>query len=146
MPNDKPLDTNYDELADNLLQLSNRNWIRDQLKMHTENRMAMQDSLSNLVKQRQALQLREHFSWLVWSVAQFYFGATERMSGPTGPAGDTEVENSSQFYSRVTIPDHDISGFEDQEPSISNSHISRNNPSGTKPAKLNLSKQSLGGA
>ena len=50
MPNDKPQDTNYDELADNLLQLSNRNWIRDQLKMHTENRMAMQDSLSNLVK------------------------------------------------------------------------------------------------
>ena len=35
------------------------------------------------------------------------------MSGPTGPPGDTEVENSSQFYSRVTIPDHDISGFEE---------------------------------
>ena len=55
MPNDKPVEPGYDELAEQLLALSNRNWIRDQLKMHLENRLAMQDSLSNLVKQRQAL-------------------------------------------------------------------------------------------
>lgn len=53
--NDKPVDTSYDELAENVLALSNRNWIRDQLKMHMENRLAMQDSLSNLVKQKQGL-------------------------------------------------------------------------------------------
>lgn len=76
--NDKPVDHAYDELAENLLSLPNRNWIRDQLKMHQENRMAMQDSLSNLVKQRQGLQLREHFSWFVWSVAQYYFGGPDR--------------------------------------------------------------------
>ena len=46
------MDPAYDELAESLLALSNRNWIRDQLKMHQENRLAMQDSLSNLVKQR----------------------------------------------------------------------------------------------
>ena len=44
----------------------------------------MHDSLSNLVKQKQALQLREHFSWLVWAVAQFYFGAPDRSSGTDG--------------------------------------------------------------
>ena len=72
-------------------------------------------------------------------MAQFYFGAPERSSAGPGPTGETEVDNS-QFYSRVTIPDHDISGFEDQEPSVSNSLISRTNHiSGTKPAKLNLS-------
>ena len=86
MINDKPVDTAYDELAESLLALNNRNWIRDQLKMHQENRLAMQDSLSNLVKQRQALQLREHFNWMVWAVAQYYFGATERGQAGMGPA------------------------------------------------------------
>jgi len=38
----------------------------------------MQDSFSNLVKQRQALQLKEHFTWFVWSVGQYYFGAPDR--------------------------------------------------------------------
>ena len=38
--NDKPVDTNYDALAESILALSNRNWIRDQLKIHMENRMA----------------------------------------------------------------------------------------------------------
>lgn len=55
MINDKPVDPAYDDLAEILLALDNRNWIKDQIKMHTDNRMAMQDSLSNLVKQRQAL-------------------------------------------------------------------------------------------
>ena len=41
MPNDKPVEPGYDELAEQLLALSNRNWIRDQLKMHLENRLAM---------------------------------------------------------------------------------------------------------
>jgi len=53
--NEKPIDTNYDALAESILALSNRNWIRDQLKMHMENRNVVQDSLSNLVKQKQAL-------------------------------------------------------------------------------------------
>ncbi len=55
MINEKPVEPAYDELAEQLLALNNRNWIRDQLKMHLENRLAQQDSLSNLVKQRQAL-------------------------------------------------------------------------------------------
>ena len=55
MINEKPVDPAYDDLAEILLALDNRNWIKDQIKMHTDNRMAMQDSLSNLVKQRQAL-------------------------------------------------------------------------------------------
>lgn len=69
MLNDKPPDPGYDDLAESILALNNRNWIADQLKMHQDNRLAMQDSLSNLVKQKQALQLREHFSWFVWAVA-----------------------------------------------------------------------------
>ena len=52
MINDKPVDPAYDDLAETLLSLNNRNWIKDQIKMHSENRLAMQDSLSNLVKQR----------------------------------------------------------------------------------------------
>jgi len=78
MVNDKPVDPAYDELAESIMALSNRNWIRDQLKMHMENRLAMQSDLSTLPKQKQALQLREHFSWLVWAVAQYYFGAPDR--------------------------------------------------------------------
>jgi hypothetical protein len=46
-----------------------------------ENRNVVQDSLSNLVKQKQALQLREHFTWIVWAVSQYYFGAPDRASG-----------------------------------------------------------------
>ena len=34
MVNDKPIDPAYDDLAEQLLALSNRNWIRDQLRMH----------------------------------------------------------------------------------------------------------------
>ena len=34
MPNERPQDTGYDELAEQILALNNRNWIADQLKMH----------------------------------------------------------------------------------------------------------------
>lgn len=77
----------------------------------------MQDSLSNLVKQRQALQLREHFTWMVWAVAQYYFGAPDRSSAPI-PTDEHDNSQTNHFHSRVTIPDQEVSGFEDQEVSM----------------------------
>lgn len=77
---DKPVDPCFDELASNLLNLNNRNWILDQIALHSESRMAMHDSLGNFAKQKKLLQLREHFSWLVWAVGQYYFAAPERVS------------------------------------------------------------------
>jgi len=68
-----------------------------------ENRLAMQSDLSTLPKQKQALQLREHFTWLVWSVAQFYFGAPDR-SQVQGTENDLDA-STAMFHSRATIPD-----------------------------------------
>ena len=48
--NDQPVDPNDDGLAENLLNLPNRNWIKDQIQMHMENQNVMQDSLDSLVK------------------------------------------------------------------------------------------------
>ena len=69
MVNDKPIEPNDDLLAENILALSNRNWVKDQIQLHNESQMGMQDQLSDLPKQKKAIQLREHFSWLVWAVA-----------------------------------------------------------------------------
>lgn len=61
----------------------------------------MQDSLSNLVKQKQSLQLREHFTWLVWAVAQYYFGGPERQPSTAGAGPKVtqtdEVDSSWNF-------------------------------------------------
>jgi len=73
MINDKVPDSEDDMLMENILNLSNRNWIKDQINLHIENMNAMQDSLDSLPRQKRSIQLREHFNWLVWSVAQFYF-------------------------------------------------------------------------
>ena len=79
--------------------------------MHMENQNVMQDSLDSLVKQKKTIQLREHFSWFVWAVAQYYFGAPSRTSGQV-----PEDQNATQkFHSRVTIPDQDVSISENED-------------------------------
>lgn len=67
----------------------------------------MQDSLDSLVKQKKSLQLREHFSWFVWAVAQFYFGAPGR--APQPQYEEMDPNSSNVFHSRATIPDQDAS-------------------------------------
>ena len=40
---------------ESLLNLGNRNWIKDQIALHIENMNAMQDSLDSLVRQKKAI-------------------------------------------------------------------------------------------
>ena len=78
-----------------------------------ENQNVMQDSLDSLVKQKKTIQLREHFSWFVWAVAQYYFGAPSR--SPTQQVSEQDSHDSNQFRSRVTIPNQDISISEHED-------------------------------
>jgi len=56
-----------------VLNLRNRNWLQEQIKM--SRRLANMDSGSfdSLVVTREYLQLKEHFNWLVWAVGYYYF-------------------------------------------------------------------------
>lgn len=53
--NDKAPDSNEDFLMEQILNLSNRNWIKDQIALHIENMNAMQDSLDSLVRQKKSI-------------------------------------------------------------------------------------------
>ena len=62
-----------EELVSKLLQIRNRNWVQDQIKLHTEQNNSSSASLDSLLISRRVVQLREQFVWLVWAIAQYYF-------------------------------------------------------------------------
>ena len=73
-----------------LLELKNRNWIKEQIKLQIDRSNMSTGSFDALVLYRKEVQIIEHFNWLVWAVATYYFN---RMA-------ETEVTN-------VGLPDPD---------------------------------------
>ena len=61
------------ELMVKLLNLRNRNWVQEQIKMSKRLSNMQPGSFDSLVVTREFLQLREHFNWLVWAVSFYYF-------------------------------------------------------------------------
>lgn len=62
-----------EELVTKILQLRNRNWIQEQINLQIEIQYQNTASFESLLTYRKNIQLREHFNWLVWSLAQFYY-------------------------------------------------------------------------
>jgi hypothetical protein len=61
------------ELMVKLLNLRNRNWVQEQIKMSRRLANMQPGSFDSLVVTREHLQLKEHFNWLVWAVGFYYF-------------------------------------------------------------------------
>jgi hypothetical protein len=61
------------ELMVKLLNLRNRNWVQEQIRMSKRLQNMQPGSFDSLVVTREFLQLREHFNWLVWAVSFYYF-------------------------------------------------------------------------
>lgn len=61
------------ELMEKILNLRNRNWVREQIKMCRRLAAMQPGSFDSLVVTREYLQLKEHFNWLVWAVGFYYF-------------------------------------------------------------------------
>jgi len=61
------------ELMVKLLNLRNRNWVQEQIRMSRKLANMQAGSLDSLVVTREYLQLKEHFNWLTWAVGFYYF-------------------------------------------------------------------------
>ena len=61
------------ELMVKLLNLRNRNWVQEQIRMNRKLANMQAGSLDSLVVTREYLQLKEHFNWLAWAVGFYYF-------------------------------------------------------------------------
>lgn len=56
-----------------LLNLRNRNWVKEQIRMSRRLAQMQPGSFDSLVVTREYLQLKEHFHWHVWAVSYYYF-------------------------------------------------------------------------
>jgi len=70
---DKFMDQGEDQMILDLLQLHNRNWIKEQIDIQTEISNDSSASFESLLLGRKFLQLRESFNWVVWALGQYYF-------------------------------------------------------------------------
>ena len=61
------------ELMVQVLNLRNRNWVREQITMSRRLAQMQPGSFDSLVVTREYLQLKEHFNWLLWAVSFYYF-------------------------------------------------------------------------
>jgi hypothetical protein len=61
------------ELMVKVLNLRNRNWLQEQIKMSRRLAGMETGSFAGLVVTREYLQLKEHFNWFTWAVAFYYF-------------------------------------------------------------------------
>ena len=61
------------ELMVKILNLRNRNWVQEQIKMSRRLAKMESGSFDSLVVTREYLQLKEHFNWLTWAVSFYYF-------------------------------------------------------------------------
>jgi hypothetical protein len=53
--NEQAPESEDDQLMESLLNLANRNWLKDQIGLHIENMNCMQDSLDSLVRQKKSI-------------------------------------------------------------------------------------------
>mmetsp|Transcript_34656 Transcript_34656/g.53043 ORF Transcript_34656/g.53043 Transcript_34656/m.53043 type:complete len:84 (+) Transcript_34656:501-752(+) len=61
------------ELMVKILNLRNRNWVREQIHMSRKMASISPTSFDTLIVTRRYLQLKEHFNWFVWAISFFYF-------------------------------------------------------------------------
>jgi hypothetical protein len=61
------------ELMVKILNLRNRNWVQEQIRMSHRIASMSAGSLDSLVVTREFLQLKEHFNWILWAVGFYYF-------------------------------------------------------------------------
>ena len=61
------------ELMVKILNLRNRNWVQEQIKMARRLAHLQPGSFDSLVIIRENFHLKEHFNWIVWAVSFYYF-------------------------------------------------------------------------
>ena len=62
-----------EDIAEGILRLRNRNWVREQIQVSQEIFAQTAASFESLKIIRKGMQIKEHFNWLVWAIAHYYF-------------------------------------------------------------------------